>query len=262
MTENIKIVNTTNLNIELFHIQTNISFELPLNQNLIRIGKPNDLIIPDIDITPLPSQDVVSRQHAEIRIENNNYYLVDIGSVNGTFLNDVKLEPKKPYPLKLGDKISLGKEDKVSFIFQYKQNSQQPNLVKSSPTVFQPEVAKQEQTAKVDKTSKLVGLALMVTSIIIIAANTQVGIFIRIPGVLLCIAGAVFLFQRRFDRNWGWVLIALGAAVIMFTGNVFASVNLLAIFASALLFVAGYQLTTTGKVFNYSLRSLPKLLKK
>ena len=131
----------------------------------------------------------------------------------------------------------------------------------SHPTRFQPEVARKSQT-QVDKTSKIIGLALMVTSIVIVAANTQVGVFIRIPGVLLCIVGAVFLFQRRFNRNWGWVLIALGIAVILFTGNIFASVNFLAILASAALFVAGYQLMMTGKVLNYNLRSLKGLLKK
>lgn len=261
MQEDIDIVSTTaNANLELFHVQSSTSFKLPENQSIIRIGKPNDLIVPDVNISHLPERDIISRQHGEIHLEDGNYYLVDVGSANGTYLNQELLEPKKRYLLKLSDRISLGKDDKITFIFQ-SQHSHSKTLVTSHPTRFQSEVAKKSPT-QVDKTSKIVGLALMVAAIVVVAANTQVGIFIRIPGVLLCVAGAVFLFQRRFNRTWGWVLIALGIAVILFTGNVFASVNFLAILVSAALFVAGYQLMMTGKVLKYSLRSLQRLLKK
>ncbi len=256
----IDIVSTTNLDLELFHVQSSTSFKLPENQLVIRIGKPNDLIVPDVNISHFPERDIISRQHAEIHVEDGNYYLVDVGSANGTHLNHELLEPKKRYLLKLNDRISLGKDDKVTFIFQ-SQHSQSKTLATSHPTRFQSEVAKKSST-QVDKTSKIIGLALIVASIIIVAANTQVGIFIRIPGVLLCVAGAVFFFQRRFNRNWGWVLIALGVGVILFTGNVFASVNFLAILVSAILFVAGYQLMMTGKILKYSLLSLQGLLKK
>jgi pSer/pThr/pTyr-binding forkhead associated (FHA) protein len=265
MQEDIETVNNIDLTLELLHVQSNASFALPANQELIRIGKPNELIVPDINLADLAGTDIVSRQHAEIQTDGNNYYLIDLGSVNGTYLNDVVLEPKKRYLLNLSDRISLGRENKVTLIFQHKQNSLQPEMVKTSQTVFQPQVAKKVHQNSVDKTSKIVGLALMIAAIIIVAGNTQVGVFVRIPGVLLCVTGAVFLFQRRFNRNWGWVLIALGAALILFTGNVFASINLLAIIASAALFLAGYKLMTTGKAFNYSLqdlRSLPKFLKK
>jgi pSer/pThr/pTyr-binding forkhead associated (FHA) protein len=254
MQEDIDTVNTTNnANLELFHVQSSTSFKISANQSIIRIGKPNDLIVPDVNISHLPERDIISRQHAEIHLEDGNYYLVDVGSANGTYLNQELLEPKKRYLLKLSDRISLGKDDKITFIFQ-SQHSHSKTLVTSHPTRFQSEVAKKSPN-QVDKTSKIVGLALMVAAIVVVAANTQVGIFIRIPGVLLCVAGAVFLFQRRFNRTWGWVLIALGIAVILFTGNVFASVNFLAILVSAALFVAGYQLMMTGKVLKYSLRS-------
>ncbi|MEA5573099.1 FHA domain-containing protein [Calothrix sp. UHCC 0171] len=265
MQENIETTNNIDLGLELLHVQSNTSFDVPANQPVIRIGKPNELIIPDINVSLFPGTDIVSRQHAEIQADGSNYYLVDLGSVNGTFLNDVLLEPKQRYLLSLGDRISLGKDNQVTLVFQYKQNSPPKQIMKTSQTVLQPQVAPKAPFRAVDKTSKIVGLALMVASTIIVAANTHVGIFVRIPGVLLCIAGAVFLFQRRFNRNWGWVLIALGAALILFTGNVFASINLFAILASAALFVAGYQLMTTGKAFNYNLqdlRSLPKLFKK
>jgi FHA domain len=265
MQEDVENVNNIDLALELLHVQSNTSFDLPTNQEVIRIGKPNDLIVPDINVSDLAETDIVSRQHAEIHVDSNHYYLVDLGSVNGTYLNDVELEPKKRYLLKLGDRISLGKQNKVTLIFQHPQNAPQTKIARPNQMVFQTQVTNKVPASAVDKTTKIVGLALMIASIVIVAGNTQVGIFVRIPGVLLCVAGAVFLFQRRFNRSWGWVLIASGTALILFTGNVFASINLLAIIASAGLFAAGYKLMTTGKVFNYSLqdlRSLPKFLKK
>ncbi|NJR75526.1 MAG: hypothetical protein HC773_21625 [Scytonema sp. CRU_2_7] len=78
--------------------------------------------------------------------------------------------------------------------------------------------------------------------------------------MLLCIAGVVVLSQRQFNRKIGWVLIGLGVAVMLFTGNIFASVNLFAILASSALLFAGYQLFNTGKVLNYGLHSVRKIV--
>lgn len=252
------ILNTT-LSLELFHLQTNTSLELPAI-SVIRIGKPNEQVPVDIDVSVLPDADAVSRLHAEIHIEGNSYYIEDLGSTNGTYINNTKLISKTRYQLNLGDKIDLGQESKVTFIFQQKEHK--ANIFSTANyTAIQRDVENGKST-QVDRPSKFVGLALMVAGIIIFAANTQVGLFVRIPGVLLCIAGVVVLMQQRIKRNYGWILIALGIAVIVFTGNVFASVNFLAILIASALLFAGYQLFSSGKVFNYSLRSLDGLLKK
>ncbi len=253
------ILNTT-LSLELFHLQTNTSLELPANVSVIRIGKPNEQVPVDIDVSVLPDTDAVSRLHAEIHLEGNSYYIEDLGSTNGTFINNTKLISKTRYQLNLGDKIDLGQESKVTLIFQHKQH--RANILSlANPTAIQQENAENGKPIQVDRQSKFVGLALMVAGIIIFTANTQVGLFVRIPGVLLCIAGVVVLMQQRIKRNFGWILIALGIAVIVFTGNVFASVNFLAIIIGSALLFAGYKLFSTGKVFNYSLRSLPGFLK-
>ena len=49
----------------------------------------------------------VSRRHARLVFQNNQYLLEDLGSSNGTFVNGVQIS--KPWPLKNGDVISLGK---------------------------------------------------------------------------------------------------------------------------------------------------------
>ncbi len=245
------------LSLELFHVQTNTHFELPPNLGVIRIGKPNDQIAPDINVSELPDVEAVSRFHAEIFLEGSTYHLADVGSSNGTFLNNIRLEPRNRYPLNLGDRIDLGQESKVTFIFQPKQHDPStPNV-----TVIQPEIVQNSKQRRVDRSSKLVGLVLMVAGIVILIGNTQVGLFVRIPGVLLCIAGVVVLISRPAYRNLGWILIGLGITIMLFTANVFASVSLLAVLASSALFIAGYQLFISGKIWDYSLRSIKGIFK-
>ncbi len=102
----------------LLHVQTNVTLELPQNLPVIHIGKPNDLIPPDIDVSGFPNSEVVSRTHADIRVEGDAYYIEDIGSSNGTYINNIALPKGNRHRLRPGDRISLGKGDLVSLIFQ------------------------------------------------------------------------------------------------------------------------------------------------
>ncbi|AFY72643.1 FHA domain-containing protein [Synechococcus sp. PCC 7502] len=102
----------------LIHVQTNIKLELPTNLQVIHIGKPNNMIPPDIDVSGFPDSDIVSRVHADIRFEGNAFYFEDTGSSNGTYVNNVALPAGNRHKLRAGDRIALGKGDRVSFIFQ------------------------------------------------------------------------------------------------------------------------------------------------
>jgi hypothetical protein len=51
----------------------------------------------------------VSRRHALIRQTKKGVELIDLGSVNGTWLNDQRLKANVPYPLESGELIGLGK---------------------------------------------------------------------------------------------------------------------------------------------------------
>jgi FHA domain/Double zinc ribbon len=102
----------------LIHVQTNVNLELPNNLQVIHIGKPNNMIPPDIDVSGFPDSDIVSRVHADIRLEGNAYYFEDTGSSNGTYVNNSVLPAGNRHKLRPGDRISLGKGDRVSFIFQ------------------------------------------------------------------------------------------------------------------------------------------------
>jgi hypothetical protein len=102
----------------LFHIQTNTSIELPSQLNIVHIGKPNDRIPPTIDVSGFPNSEIVSRVHADIRIEGDIFYIEDVGSSNGTYVNNMPLPRGNRHRLRAGDRIALGKGDKVTFIFQ------------------------------------------------------------------------------------------------------------------------------------------------
>ena len=92
--------------------------ELPVNLSVIHIGKPNDRVPPDIDVSGFPDSEVVSRSHADIRVEGDSYYIEDTGSSNGTYINNTPLTKGNRHKLRPGDRISLGKGDLVSFLFQ------------------------------------------------------------------------------------------------------------------------------------------------
>jgi pSer/pThr/pTyr-binding forkhead associated (FHA) protein len=102
----------------LLQVQTNLTIELPANLSVIHIGKPNDRIPPDIDVSGFPNSEIVSRVHADIRVEADAYYIEDLGSSNGTYINNVPLPSGNRHRLRIGDRIALGKGDKVTFLFQ------------------------------------------------------------------------------------------------------------------------------------------------
>jgi hypothetical protein len=50
----------------------------------------------------------VSRRHAVIRRKEHGYEVLDLGSANGTWLNDQRLVPHQSYPLDSGSHLRLG----------------------------------------------------------------------------------------------------------------------------------------------------------
>ncbi len=58
----------------LIHVQSDRLIELPQNLSVIHIGKPNDRIPPDIDVSGFSNSEIVSRIHADIRVEGDAHY--------------------------------------------------------------------------------------------------------------------------------------------------------------------------------------------
>lgn len=63
---------------------------------------------PGLDLSFYDRGGYVSRRHAQISISGNNYVLTDLGSTNGTKLNNVALSSNMPAVLHNGDRIQLG----------------------------------------------------------------------------------------------------------------------------------------------------------
>jgi pSer/pThr/pTyr-binding forkhead associated (FHA) protein/ribosomal protein L40E len=103
---------------KLLHVQSNTSVEIPSNLTVIHIGKPNDRVPPDVDVSGFPNSEIVSRVHADIRVEGDLYYIEDVGSANGTYINNMPLPVGNRHRLRPGDRVALGKGDKVTFLFQ------------------------------------------------------------------------------------------------------------------------------------------------
>ena len=72
----------------------------------VRIGRSrdNDVPLPDAE-TPRSSA-----HHAEARFENGAWWIVDLGSTNGTFVNGAAIQRAQ---LRTGDRISFGDDDVV-----------------------------------------------------------------------------------------------------------------------------------------------------
>jgi hypothetical protein len=103
---------------KLLHVQTNTVLEIPPSLMVVHLGKQNDRIPPDIDVSGFPNSEIVSRIHADIRLEGDAYYIEDVGSSNGTYINNIPLPMGNRHRLRPGDRIALGKGDKVTFLFQ------------------------------------------------------------------------------------------------------------------------------------------------
>ncbi|MBN1564179.1 MAG: FHA domain-containing protein, partial [Anaerolineae bacterium] len=64
---------------------------------------------PTVDLNAYRGQKMgVSRRHALIRLSDEQALIEDLGSVNGTWLNENKLEPRQPHKLRNGDYLRLG----------------------------------------------------------------------------------------------------------------------------------------------------------
>jgi hypothetical protein len=97
---------------KLILMDMDISAQFPLPaDNEITIGRvdPHRGIRPDIDLSKFDPASRISRRHARITSRGGQFYVEDLGSANGTFVNGrTRLKPQEPYPLVNGDVIKFG----------------------------------------------------------------------------------------------------------------------------------------------------------
>jgi hypothetical protein len=81
-------------------------------------GQP---VIPDVDLSPYDAfEQGVSRLHCEIRLKDDGVYIVDLESANGTLINGKTIEVQKPFAVKHGDILQLGRM-RLQLISRYRK---------------------------------------------------------------------------------------------------------------------------------------------
>ena len=86
------------------------------SENLIGRMDPNRGIRPEVDLSKYDPAARVSRRHAKISSQGNQFVIEDLGSANGTFINgSVRLTQGKQHTLVSGDELKLG-ETTLKFV--------------------------------------------------------------------------------------------------------------------------------------------------
>ncbi|HEY5730840.1 MAG TPA: FHA domain-containing protein [Anaerolineales bacterium] len=76
------------------------------------LGRKSDKAPEDslLDLTKMGGYQMgLSRRHAIIRRAETGYEIMDLSSTNGSWMNDEKLVPNQPYPLKSGAQLRFGR---------------------------------------------------------------------------------------------------------------------------------------------------------
>jgi tRNA A-37 threonylcarbamoyl transferase component Bud32 len=85
------------------------SFLLQKDSNLLGRTDPQSNIFPEVDLSRFDPETKVSRRHARIWREGEAFMVEDLGSVNGTVVNEmIRLAPRQPHALDSGDRIRIG----------------------------------------------------------------------------------------------------------------------------------------------------------
>lgn len=96
-----------------------------LDKAAITIGRRTAHYTPDIEL----NSEVVSRRHIEIVQKDGRFYARDLGSTNGTMLNDDRILPGKSYELKHNSRIGLGLEGDTAHILLTFKESESTDII-------------------------------------------------------------------------------------------------------------------------------------
>lgn len=95
-------------NIILKLTQTGQEFSIG-NQVELTVGRARKDNVPTIDLTPYGGRQAgVSRQHGRLLHKDNQWFIEDLSSTNGTFVNGTKIPPHHFIPVQTGDMLRFG----------------------------------------------------------------------------------------------------------------------------------------------------------
>jgi pSer/pThr/pTyr-binding forkhead associated (FHA) protein len=128
--------------VRLFHRSSTAFIDLPAILESMVLGKGRGSFHPDIDLQNFPQAEFISRSHAQISLKQQQYYIEDLGSKNGTEINGVALPARRSQVLAFGDQVRLGGSDAFTFIFVKDQpiNSEHLKMISGEDSAFEAEL--------------------------------------------------------------------------------------------------------------------------
>jgi pSer/pThr/pTyr-binding forkhead associated (FHA) protein len=123
--------------------------------NLIKpisvVGRRTSQYQPDIEL----NDDVISRQHLEILLREDRYWVKDLGSTNGTMLNDDRIIAGTVYELKHNSRIGLGLEGTTAHTVLVFKETEGTNIIQRRQLAA-PELGKAMEVAwlRIDEAKK------------------------------------------------------------------------------------------------------------
>jgi pSer/pThr/pTyr-binding forkhead associated (FHA) protein len=97
-----------------------------LNGLVTIVGRSTSQNKPDIEL----NDEVISRRHVEILFKDGKYWLNDLGSTNGTMLNDDRIIAGNLYELKNNSKIGLGLDEVAARIMMVFKESEDTSIIR------------------------------------------------------------------------------------------------------------------------------------
>ncbi|HEY0756531.1 MAG TPA: FHA domain-containing protein [Ktedonobacteraceae bacterium] len=106
-------------------VLTSILGSVPLRHNALTIGRSpnNGLFI---------NHATVSRHHAEVRPDERGFYVIDLGSTTGTFVNGERLIPRQPHLLRVDDELRVGN---LSLSYKEPHAAHSPGTAMAAPAI-------------------------------------------------------------------------------------------------------------------------------
>jgi phage tail-like protein len=92
-------------------LEGNLVHSMPVTERVVRIGR-----LPDNELV-LPHR-MISRHHAEVRVQNGQVVLTDVGSSAGTIAGGTRLAPNQPVLLEAGTEVKIG-----PYVLRYTPNA-------------------------------------------------------------------------------------------------------------------------------------------
>lgn len=80
--------------------------EIAVTKNNFTIGKKAELVDGVVGFNKM-----ISRSHCKITKNGSQFFITDLQSANGTYVNHTRLQPNQPHPIKGGDLVRLANSD-------------------------------------------------------------------------------------------------------------------------------------------------------